>query len=250
MRGILNKIWMRLYWFFKVGIRFKLSKTSIKAYENSSIAISKNVKIKNSQITVTKGSKLIIEEGSVIENTKLHLNGDFVIGKNNIISNGYELKQKLIFIDGNFKMGDYNRLRCDIFIRFKGDLTIGDYNNINEESEIRVDEKIKIGSFNQISYKVLIWDTNTHNIYKAEVRREITKNNKLPYFGFEHEKPKTKPVEIKNDCWIGREASIMKGTTINSKCIVGFRTIIINKVFEENNTIIGNNEIRVIKNDI
>lgn len=246
---IIKKIKYRLFWFFKVGYRFFLSKSSILAYENSSVFIESNVKIKNSNIVVTKGSKLIIEEGCVIENVELSVNGEFIIGKNNIISNGYELRRKVILIEGKFKMGHYNLLRCDISVRFKGNLTIGDYNNINEESEIRADEEVKIGNFNQISYKVIIWDTNTHNIYNATYRRKITKE-KYPFYGYEHEKPKTKPVQIKDDCWIGREAAIMKGATINDKCIVGYRTVIINKVFEQNTTIINTNEIRLIRNDI
>lgn len=51
------------------------------------------------------------------------------------------------------------------WIRYNANVRIGNYNNINERSWLRADEQITIGDYNQISYNVMIWDTNTHNIY-------------------------------------------------------------------------------------
>ena len=63
---------------------------------------------------------------------------------------------------------------------------IGNYNNINERSWLRADEQITIGDYNQISYNVMIWDTNTHNIYTPSKRRELTEKY-YPFFGYEYE---------------------------------------------------------------
>ena len=43
-----------------------------------------------------------------------------------------------------------------------------------KRSWLRADEQITIGDYNQISYNVMIWDTNTHNIYTPSKRRELT----------------------------------------------------------------------------
>ena len=140
-------------------------------------------------------------------------------------------------------------MRCSIWIRFKGKVAIGSRNAINEGTEIRCDHEVKIGDYNQISYNCTIWDTNTHNLYKAEERRRIT-DEQYPDFGLEFEKPKTSPVNIGNDCWIGRNASILKGGMLADKCIVGYGTLITNFSAPKNSTIINEPVIKIIKNQL
>ena len=134
-----------------------------------------------------------------------------------------------------------SRLRCNIRVRFKGVLHIGRYTNINEETEIRVDDSVKIGNYNQISYKCVIWDTNTHNIYKDDKRRKLSEKH-FPNLGYEYEKPKTKPISIGDDCWIGQEVAILKGVKVNNSSIIGFRTTL-------TNCEVGPHKIVVTKND-
>ena len=81
--------------------------------------------------------------------------------------------------------------------------------------------------------QVNIWDTNTHTIYKSEKRSEITRKY-FPYFGYEIEKPLTSPIVVGDNCWIGERSSIMKGTQIGDNVIVGYNTMLLNKIIESN----------------
>lgn len=243
------KIINRFLWFLRIGYRYFYFKTTFIGARSVKVRIHKSVKIKNSLIAFHPESELVIEEGTILKNINLSIKGSVQIGKKNIINNG-NLQRKLpVLVDGNLNIGHNNRIQSTIMIRFGGSLFFGNYNNINSESEIRVDENIQIGDFNQISYKVILWDTNTHNIYSAEKRREIAIDT-FPIFGHEYEKPKTKPVKIGSDCWIGREVSILKGVTLSDKCIVGFRTILSDCKIEESHTIVSEIHNKVIKNQI
>lgn len=71
----------------------------------------------------------------------------------------------LTVFNGSLDIGHHNRFMNRFWIRYNANVRIGNYNNINERSWLRADEQITIGDYNQISYNVMIWDTNTHNIY-------------------------------------------------------------------------------------
>lgn len=95
----------------------------------------------------------------------------------------------------------------------------------------------------------MIWDTDTHNMYKAEKRREITVDT-FPRFGFETEKPRTKPVFLGDDCWLGKDVSILKGSTINNKCIVGMGAKVVNINIPENKTVISKDNFLIKENNL
>ncbi|WP_158847919.1 hypothetical protein [Algibacter sp. L1A34] len=246
---MIEKIYYRLFYFIKIGYRFKLQNSTIKGSKNSTIKIGKNVKIINSYIDISAYSEIVIDDNTVIKNANISVKGSTKIGKGNFINNGGESSNVSIRIDGEFVLGNNNRIQSAILLRYNAKLNIGDYNNINKGSEIRSDESIRIGDYNQLSYNIIIWDTNTHNIYSAEVRRELAQKH-YPVYGYEFEKPKTKPVIIGNDCWIGRNASLLKGTNISNKCIIGYQTCLSNCKIEENTTVITEISNKLISNNI
>ena len=49
---------------------------------------------------------------------------------------------------------------------------------------------------------------------------------KFPNIGAENDKPSTKPVVIGNDCLLGEECVILKGSTVGYKCIVGVHSVV------------------------
>lgn len=192
---------------------------------NGNLHINKNVTLRSSRIYVYPEASLTIEDGCRLDGVSISIvRGNCTLGYKNILQ-GVSINIE----DGSMCVGHHSKLACKrIWVRFGGQLRIGEYTNINDGSEIRCDEMVSIGSFNQISYNVRIWDTNTHNILPPESRRKLT-IEKYPYFGFEKNRPVTSPVSIGNDCWIGENCTILKGSNIGDKCIVGFGTLIVGK---------------------
>lgn len=243
---MINKIYKRLYWFLKVLQKFPFKKVLIKGSSDATFDIGNGVKLNNVTIAFAKGAKLILEDNVILENLDISIKGIARIGANTKIYSS-KIERNYFVVDGSFSCGINNRLETNVRIRYGGNVEIGDYNNINFGSEIRCDELVKIGSFNQISYFVMIWDTNTHNIYDAETRRELTITKGI---GYEFEKPKTKPVIIGDDCWIGKSVSILKGVTVGNKCIVGYNVLLTDNELEDNTTIVSDNKYKIFKNKI
>lgn len=241
-----KKIYKRLYWYFRIGIKYSFHNVVIKGDANSVIHISPSVRLRNVNIYMSGKSSLVILDNVNIANVNIHIEGEAYIGKGTNIY-GDDNRRNFIVLNGSFKCGDNNRLQSNIRIRFGGVFNIGSYNNINGDSEIRCDESITIGDFNQISYNVMIWDTNTHNIYSAERRREITKKEGI---GHEYEKPKTAKVVIGSDCWIGKGASILKGVTLSDRCVVGFHTLLTDTLIPANTTVVTQISYKMFENNI
>ena len=238
---------------FKVGRGVRILKSKIIVDERCSLEVQAKTVLYRSAIIVQRNtencSSAQIGIGCSFRDALLHLKGNTIIGTGNIIEKGDSYKKVTIVTNGDTTIGNYNRLRVRIWGRYQSYICIGDYNNINEGSEIRCDDSVTIGHFNQISYDCLIWDTNTHAIYKSDERRKLT-ITKFPLFGYEYEKPKTSPVEIGNDCWIGRRCSIFKGSKIGNSCIIGFGTIVSNKMIQDNETVMQRLELKIFDNEI
>lgn len=247
MNIVYAKIINRIFWLLKFKYRFLLNNTSISGNKNSNIVIEKNVKLNNVSISVSPGSKLFIGQGTHLKNVDLIVNGEVYIKGNNFIHGQKKSDRLYMYIDGKLTIGSNNRLETNIWVRFDGYLSIGNFTNINTNSEIRCDEKVSIGDYNQISYNVVIWDTNTHCIYTATKRRELTNTKGI---GSEFEKPKTKPIVIGHDCWIGRDVAIMKGVIIQNKCIVGYRTLLTEINLKENTTVVSDINLKMFENKI
>ena len=225
----------------------KIKRSSIRFRKGSDTTIGEGVKISDSVIILENGAKLIVGKGVSLDKVRITVkNGTLVIGHHSIVEGGYSTVPVPISVTGEAYIGHHNRIRGKIKVQYGGVFSTGEYTNINEECEIRCDQKIEIGDFVRISYKCIIWDTNTHNLYSNERRRELVKS-KFPVFGYEFEKPKTKPIYIGNDCWIGREAAILKGSRLNANVIVGYRTVISNLEVEENTTIVSKIQNIVMK---
>jgi acetyltransferase-like isoleucine patch superfamily enzyme len=237
---------------FKIGKNVTIKNSNIYVKKGDNLSIGDNTHISNVSISMITGQKseLRVGKNCIIKGFDFSMtNGQIDIGDGNILEKGDKAEKPSFKVTGKLNIVDYNRLRCSIWIRFNGNVEIGSRNAINEGTEIRSDEAIVIGDYNQISYDCMIWDTNTHSMYKAEKRREIT-DKQYPAFGLEFEKPATIPVSIGSDCWIGKGASILKGTRIASKCIVGYGALLSNISIAENKTIINQPNLKLIDNQL
>lgn len=226
-------------------------------------------KLSHCTIALYGNSKLVIEEGAILKGCKIMLiDSDLSIGKNaKLINTEFTMRSSKFLTDDNVELVSYmvsmsdgllqvcedskfirqdslksyisiesgrmmvsknNVIKCDIIVRFGGTCVIGQYNCINEGSELRCDELLTIGDYNMISYNCNIWDTNTHCMYDSSKRRKIT-NEHFPYIGVEIEKPKTLPVKIGNDCWIGKNVSVLKGTDVGNEVVIGTGAVVSNQ---------------------
>lgn len=223
--------------FFQIKYKYLLTGSLVRVKGTGRIYIGKNVLIRKSTIVVYDDSFLEILNDTVIKKSNLHVKGEVHLGEGVIVEPGYQRGKVELLNDGILRVGKRTRIRSKIWTRFGGVVSIGEYTNINEETEIRADESVEIGDFCQISYKCVIWDTNTHNMYEAEPRRKLTVDH-YPEFGYEYEKPKTKPVRIGNDCWIAREVAVLKGTRVGDRAVIGYRTTLSNCRVEEDTSVV------------
>lgn len=228
----------------------RIKNSIIRVSNNSKLIIGKNVVLENVNFNICDDSALIIGDNCNISNSIINSMGSVcILGNENIFQKGDMSGDIHILLrNSKLKIGSQNRFRCEkIWARFGGDLIIGDYNNFNEYSELRCDEQINIGDFNQISYFVKIWDTNTHCIYTPKIRRKITIDN-FPNFGIEHEKPKTSPVNIGSDNWLGMNVVILKGTIIGDRNNIGIGTVLSKEQIQSDKTVVNNSTIRILDN--
>lgn len=91
---------------------------------------------------------------------------------------------------------------------------------------------IKIGNDCMFSGKVEIWNSDTHLITNME---GMCTNP-------------SKPINIGNHVWLGKDVKILKGVTICNNSVIGMGSIVTNDV--TNNSIAAGNPARIIKKDI
>ncbi len=210
---------------FIIGKNSKLINSKVYISNNSVFEIGNNVTLKNVHISMSQG--------------RFHINDNSKIySKNNRLLINIEL--------GQLYIGHHSQISNKrIWIRFGGKCSIGNYTNINEGSEIRCDDCIKIGDYNQISYNVNIWDTNTHNILSKEERRRIAEEY-YPYYGKELTKPITSPIIIGDDCWIGQNVTLLKGSRLGNEVIVGYGSLIAGKEIPNKTTVVTESHLKII----
>ena len=207
--------------------------------EKSSVHIGPSVCLENTTIYVNKQSSLEVSNGSSISGFEFLLdNGVVEISSNNVLSKGANTSSPRVCVEtGQLKLGCNNNLKCTFWIRFGGLVTIGDYNCINEGTEIRCDERITIGSFNMISYCCDIWDTNTHEIYSLNEKKELFPKD-YPIIGKVHHKPSTKPIVINDGSWIGKYSCILKGSVLENNVVLGIHAVVSNETIKTGSKVV------------
>lgn len=248
-------------------------KNNVSVIKDDSLSLSKTTKLNNCHIFIAEGSSLKVGDRTTLSNVSICImeaGTHIEIGENCTLNNcsiePYKANVKIG--NGNFvqtpidsfpvrfrvhnaelTVGDYNSLSCGIWARFGGKIAIGNRNAINQRTEIRCDERVEIGDYNQISYDCVIWDTNTHVIHPAMERRQIVEKE-YPCFGLETERPKTKPIKIGDDCWIGRGCSLLKGVQLGDRCIVAYNTTLPGGSYSPGNTLMNDVNVKALPNNV
>lgn len=144
----------------------------------------------------------------------------------------------------NVQLGDHVFVKGWLVVDKSGQITIDDYTTIHPRTIIHSQDGITIGRYCQIASDVYIEDTNSHATDALE-RRQMTFNIA---HGKEHTHlavPRTAPIHIGNDVWIGRRAMIYKGVTIGDGAIVAAGAVVTHDVPPY--TIAAGNPARVVK---
>ena len=244
----------------EIPLESAVTETTIRIHGRSRLVISQGAHISNSRFQVDGDSFVFIGPDCVLDQvdiclwnksslklgdrcrlSKVHFildQGTVAIGPDNIVSQGEHLTIPIIRTsDGELIIEDHNNLSCSCWIRFGGKTVIGKYNCINNGTEIRCDESVIIGSYNMVSYQCDIWDTNTHADYSLEEKRVLFEKD-FPSIGMEKQKPRTRPISIGDGNWIGKNACILKGSTIGNDVTVGTRAIVSQQVLEDGTVIV------------
>lgn len=123
-----------------------------------------------------------------------------------------------LYIGNFFKMRDGAKIR----VRKNAECCIGNNVAVNSNNMIACHEKITIGDGVQFGPGVQIYD-HDHDFRAAG--------------GLAMEKYKTTPVEIGNNCWIGANTVILRGTKIGDNSVVGAGCVI-KGVFPANSVVV------------
>ena len=224
------------------------------------LSISPDAKLVRGVIAIGRNSSLVIEAGALIDsdltigddcnvvfgkNSSLVRTAFFVVngstvelGEGAIINSPVSPQSSVTMDNGTLRLDQRAHvMSTDVLVRFGGSLSIGRYTGIAYGSEIRCEERVDIGAYGMISYRVCIYDTNTHSTDWRERRKRIEAC--YPEGVMEEAKPDTSPVFIGDDVWIGREVTITKGARIGNRCIIGIRTVLGKDVIEDDSVVVA-----------
>ncbi len=187
--------------------------------DNCEVRFEKNSRLVNASFSVVNGSRVSIGEGAIIDSPVA--------------------PRSSVYVDNGTLRLDQRAhvMSTELMARFGGRLSIGKYTGIAYGSEIRCEEQVDIGSYGMISYRVCIYDTNTHSTDWRERRTRIEQC--FPEGVWEEEKPSTSPVSIGDDVWIGQEVTITKGVKIGNRCIIGIRTTLGSGVIDDDSVVVA-----------
>jgi acetyltransferase-like isoleucine patch superfamily enzyme len=111
-------------------------------------------------------------------------------------------------------------------------MTIGNNSFINKGTKISGLNSINIGDYVMISYDCLIFDNNSHalnyNLRRQEIDNGFPNGTQINLVT----KPKSLPITIGNDVWIGERSTVLKGVTMHSKSVAASNTIVTKNVDE------------------
>ncbi len=109
-----------------------------------------------------------------------------------------------------------------------GSIKIGHYCLLSPGTQIMAAERVVIGDNCMFAASCYISDSDWHGLY-----------NRLRPFRC------TKPVELKNNVWVGHGAKIGKGVTIGENSVIAAGAVVVSDV--PDNVVVGGNPAKVIK---
>lgn len=126
-----------------------------------------------------------------------------------------------------------------------GKIILGNYSKIGHGTSICAVESITIGDYTGIADNVHIMDNNNHPVnpdYRKFMRINGDDESRL----WKHSDHKA--IVIGENCWIGRNVSILKGVTIGDNSVIAANSVVTKSI--PANCIAAGNPAKVVKTDI
>lgn len=133
---------------------------------------------------------------------------------------------------------------CSFSIGKNGHCKIGNFTLLNG-ALIMAEERIEIGSHCLISWNVGIADSDFHPLEPAQ--RIIDAHALAPFYKDRPPRPllRTAPVIIRDNVWIGMNATILKGVTIGENSVVAAGSVVTKSVPRD--TVVAGNPAVVVR---
>ena len=129
-----------------------------------------------------------------------------------------------------------------IFDRPESKISIGDRTFIGGGTKLVCAESISVGNDILISWGVTIVDHNSHAVAFSKREPDVVDwgNGKKDWTHVA-----ARPVVLKDKCWIGFDAKILKGVTIGEGAVVGAASVVTKDVPDW--TVVGGNPAKIIR---
>lgn len=126
-----------------------------------------------------------------------------------------------------------------------GRIILGNYSKIGAKSTLCAVESITIGDYTAIAENVHIMDNNNHPV-NPEYRKFMRINGDDESRLWKHSDHKA--VYIGENCWIGRNVSVLKGVSIGNNSVIAANSVVTKSI--PANCIAAGNPAKVVKTDI
>ena len=126
-----------------------------------------------------------------------------------------------------------------------GKIILGNYTKIGQGSSICAVESITIGDYTAIADNVHIMDNNNHPV-NPEYRKFMRINGDDESRLWKHSDHKA--IKIGENCWIGRNVSVLKGVNIGDNSVIAANSVVTKNI--PANCIAAGNPAKVVKTDI
>lgn len=143
-------------------------------------------------------------------------------------------------------IGKRIRLQGKLASQHGGEIRIGNYSQLGKNSIIGAVNSIVIGDFVSIAHNVTIMDNNNHPVQPDDRKIKQFSNPGHEFRSWKYSI--SKPIEIKNNVWIGANARINKGVTVGENSIVGANAVVTKDV--PKNSVAAGNPAKIVKTDI
>ncbi|MGI6053004.1 MAG: acyltransferase [Bilifractor sp.] len=168
---------------------------------------------------------------------------------NIVIDSSSIVDHKMVSPSGRLSVGKECVINGEL-VCSSGSIEIGDYVVINQNTRIFSACRIVIEDNVLISWGCNIIDSNMHSMHSADrlkdsqTAREAIRTNTIGQ-NVDYTNIVSRPITIKENAWIGFNASIMKGVTIGKGAVVGAGSVVTKDVPDF--AVVAGNPAKIIK---